>query len=1033
MKDPKKRLRRTIALALVFLIIYAGVLFCIEQRQYNDLIMKDSVYKTEAVRSMIEGYEKTADEVGSRFWQDMNAEVRLMAIRLEDRVVNGEYKGVRFGDDSMVVLVRDGRAELPPEAEGMFPALTPEMITNEYVQTRTPRSGGGDVFLTGGRIAGDWYLVRWIPEEVYMDYITSHLSEEELLDAQEFDNDTEAFVVRTAAPAAENAGTDAAASAGQDAEDGAILYQTKGLTKYSSIAELGITREDLNKDSFTIETDNGKKYICIPVSAELLGHIFVCCNSVEGMNAAFVGDTVTQILLAAAMMAGLVTWCFSVQWLVGGETEEERQERRYNPDQVKKRTVRLTVMSTAVVTFFAFLTVMMQCMYQETRVGLNVLSLLQIQAADAEKNDNDTGAPETERYERLGITVSEMITEERALLEREKLAGLAEAVSADYIIVFDENGTEIACSRPYSGFDLPSDPRAPFSEFRRLLGGVRTVTKQSGEDFITGETRAFVGTRCDLSAKDQKDAEHFGAVLIALPSLKAASDKGKEDIVEKAKEQVYGSIKAEDRMILEMDPETHRIVSGTGKAYLGSDMEGLGIDPKELKDRRIGFYRFDDEWYYGVAKASENAAYIYLTDSTEMSRAGLWFALVSGILFLIGYVLTAKFSLKGYSDGYYELYAQQVAESADGYLGKIEKKAPSMSAMAVKWRSFRPEEKTRTVLQIGTGIIMAVLMLIALGNSPLSRHSALSFAVRGNWSRGLNLFSVIALTVVCCVGYLIYLILKLIFGVLYSLADPGGDTVLGLIQSFLNYVLFIGTVCMSLGYMGIDTTTILASLGILSLAISLGAKDFVTDIIAGLSIILEKTFSVGDFIQIGDFKGKVLDIGVRSTKIVNGTHDVKIISNHEISNVINYSQQTTVCVVKIKVPVTVSVTELRELFDSELPEVRKINPHIISGPNFDGIIEFNDDSMTISVSAEGPEQHINSIKLDLNQALQSMAERQLLQYAQSDHITINLAGGPVGTAHNEHRNDPENKPERVSRLNNGANNGINNRMNDQSE
>ena len=135
MKDPKKRLRQTIALALVFLIIYAGVLLCIEQRQYNDLIMKDSVYKTEAVRSMIEGYEKTADEVGSRFWQDMNAEVRLMAIRLEDRVVNGEYKGVRFGDDSMVVLVRDGRAELPPAAEGMFPALTPEMIRGTAMPT----------------------------------------------------------------------------------------------------------------------------------------------------------------------------------------------------------------------------------------------------------------------------------------------------------------------------------------------------------------------------------------------------------------------------------------------------------------------------------------------------------------------------------------------------------------------------------------------------------------------------------------------------------------------------------------------------------------------------------------------------------------------------------------------------------------------------------------------------------------------------------------------------------------------------------
>ena len=138
---------------------------------------------------------------------------------------------------------------------------------------------------------------------------------------------------------------------------------------------------------------------------------------------------------------------------------------------------------------------------------------------------------------------------------------------------------------------------------------------------------------------------------------------------------------------------------------------------------------------------------------------------------------------------------------------------------------------------------------------------------------------------------------------------------------------------------------------------------------------------------------------------------MKIISNHEISNVINYSQQSTVCVVRINVPVSVSVTELRELFDRELPEVRKINPHIISGPNFDGIIEFNDDRMVISVSAEGPEQYINTIKLDLNQALQSMAERQLLQYAQSDHITINLSGGPAGAAHDGHRNDPANKPE----------------------
>lgn len=62
MKEPKKRLRQTIALAIIFLILYSGILLYIEERQYNDIVMKDSAYKTELVRSMIEGYEKTAHE-----------------------------------------------------------------------------------------------------------------------------------------------------------------------------------------------------------------------------------------------------------------------------------------------------------------------------------------------------------------------------------------------------------------------------------------------------------------------------------------------------------------------------------------------------------------------------------------------------------------------------------------------------------------------------------------------------------------------------------------------------------------------------------------------------------------------------------------------------------------------------------------------------------------------------------------------------------------------------------------------------------
>ena len=304
----------------------------------------------------------------------------------------------------------------------------------------------------------------------------------------------------------------------------------------------------------------------------------------------------------------------------------------------------------------------------------------------------------------------------------------------------------------------------------------------------------------------------------------------------------------------------------------------------------------------------------------------------------------------------------------------------------------------QTIIIFALAFLLAVAILVmalfAFTNSPLSAHSALSFVIKGNWTKGINLFAIIAVLVTLCIEYLGYLAVKLIFTMLYTITDREGETVLRLFRSFINYAMFIGAVCVSLSFLGVDTATLLASIGLLSLAISLGAKDIVADILAGLSIVFEGTYFVGDYVRIGDFKGKVLEIGIRSTKISGGDKDVKIISNHEIGSVINYSKQTSVCAVKIGVPVNVSVEEMKKLFDEELPLVREINPYIIKGPKFEGIDEFIDDRMIICISAEGPEEHITSIRRDLNQVLQSMAERELLQYAQSN-ITINLEGASV--------------------------------------
>ena len=233
MKDPVNRLKQTIAVAIVFLIVYTGIMLSISQRHYEELIILDSVNKTEAVRGMVEGYSKTVEEIGKGFFEDENTKVRLMAIRLSDQFAGGEFIGDRFSGDSMAVRMRGGQLELPPEAEGLFANLSPDMVAGEYTQTRTTWNGGSgsataeEVFLTSGHIAGEWYCVRWTPVSEYDAYVRTRLSEEKLIDALDSAEDADFLVIDK--------------NSGNDEDEWTLAYKTGALSKYSSLSDLGIT------------------------------------------------------------------------------------------------------------------------------------------------------------------------------------------------------------------------------------------------------------------------------------------------------------------------------------------------------------------------------------------------------------------------------------------------------------------------------------------------------------------------------------------------------------------------------------------------------------------------------------------------------------------------------------------------------------------------------------------------------------------------------------------------------------------------
>ncbi|MBN2007495.1 MAG: mechanosensitive ion channel family protein [Anaerolineae bacterium] len=93
---------------------------------------------------------------------------------------------------------------------------------------------------------------------------------------------------------------------------------------------------------------------------------------------------------------------------------------------------------------------------------------------------------------------------------------------------------------------------------------------------------------------------------------------------------------------------------------------------------------------------------------------------------------------------------------------------------------------------------------------------------------------------------------------------------------------------------GIQVNTLIASLGIGSMAVALAAQSILSDLFASLTIVFDKPFEIGDFISVGDYTGAVEHIGLKSTRLRSTTGEQLVFSNSDLlgSRIRNYKHMT---------------------------------------------------------------------------------------------------------------------------------------------
>jgi small conductance mechanosensitive channel len=165
-------------------------------------------------------------------------------------------------------------------------------------------------------------------------------------------------------------------------------------------------------------------------------------------------------------------------------------------------------------------------------------------------------------------------------------------------------------------------------------------------------------------------------------------------------------------------------------------------------------------------------------------------------------------------------------------------------------------------------------------------------------------------------------------------------TIGSVFKSITSLVVFGTAFMMILAELGVNLAPVLASAGILGVAIGFGAQNVVKDFLSGVFMMLEDQYGVGDVVDVGEASGTVEAVGLRITTMrdVNGT--VWYVRNGEILRVGNSSQGFAVAVVDVPIGYGADVEQATELIGTaatQLTEAEPISNDVLEPPEVLGV------------------------------------------------------------------------------------------------
>ncbi|MDO4489019.1 MAG: mechanosensitive ion channel family protein [Eubacteriales bacterium] len=574
-------------------------------------------------------------------------------------------------------------------------------------------------------------------------------------------------------------------------------------------------------------------------------------------------------------------------------------------------------------------------------------------------------------YTRIAQNVAGTLKMMSWLVEDSKLKKFAEVAGLHTIEAYNTLGEAEATSTNYKGFVLSSDENSQSYPFWDVVKGYRNVFVQDPmPNDAYGEFLQYFGVA-------REDAPGMIQIAVQPELLKKRLESTEINHV------LHNIAIENDGFIFAVDEKSGDFVSYPNEKLIGRDANECGLTDAAQSNGYIGWQKIDGISCFTMTKLhGDNLIGIARPNSSIMKSI----IPITLLITVSGLIILVLIVLMGMLDGMDEVTTKNSTQDPnaikkifevtadDGHKRKIVAAADRWDGALLKFHELDATGKlNRIVMYVISGA--ALLLLIASVTGVAEKSPILSFILSGRWERVISLFSITYVIITSIQILTVSGIIRFVVRRMTRLGSSRIETIGRLVNSFVKYVTAIGVIFYSLQFFGVDTGTLLAGAGILTLIVGLGAQQLVADIMAGLFIVFEGEFRVGDIVTIDGWRGTVEEIGIRTTKIKSPGQDIKIVRNSTISGVINQTRQFSYAVADCGIEYGESLERVEAVLKNELPHIKEHLPAIVDGPFYKGVAALGDSSVVVRIVAQCAEKDRMQLQRDLNRELKLIFDR----------------------------------------------------------